>query len=65
MNNVFDVIPMKVGEEFPDKEHIWHFKIDVALDDATAIEEIKFNFERWTKFQHGIILKNKIIRGWF
>lgn len=62
--NIFDVIPIEIGEMYPKKEEIWHFKNKTECSDYKMIENIKENFERLTKYSHGIILKNGMIVGW-
>lgn len=64
MDNVFDVIPIQIGEMYPKKEQIWHFKNDSGISDDKFLEEIKWNFERITHCEQGIILKQGMIVGW-
>jgi hypothetical protein len=61
---IFDVIPIQIGEMYPKKEQIWHFENNSNCSDDKMIEEIKINFERITNYEQGIILKNGMIVGW-
>lgn len=59
---VLDVIPIMIGEMYPTKEQIFHYKhIKEEGEEEeyvmrTMLSEIKISFERNTEYKHGIIL---------
>ena len=59
---VLDVIPIMIGEMYPTKEEIYHYKIDNYFGGVKfMIGEIKKDFERNTGFSHGIILNKGMV----
>lgn len=59
---VLDVIPISIGEMYPTKEGIYHYKSDNYFGDVNfMIGAIKMNFERNTGFSHGIILNKGMV----
>ena len=59
---VLDVIPISIGEMYPTKEGIYHYKdIDPFCDVEYMIKVIKMDFERNTGFSHGIILNKGMV----